>query len=93
MALAGLFLVLLVLTKVGSLYPEKWVYLATGSAVTSAIILTIAYEQRFALGMTLFYCILACFAVGKIASVELFLTVVISEMPHPTDGLILSQCY
>ena len=73
MALAGLFLILLALTKVGSLYPE-WVYLATGSAVTSAIILTIAYDQRFALGMTLFYCIIACFAIGRIANIELFLT-------------------
>ena len=72
-ALAGLFLVLLALTRVGSLYPE-WVYLATGSAVTSAIILTIAYNQRFAISMTLFYCILACFAVGAVPRVELFLT-------------------
>ncbi len=72
-ALVGLFLILLVLTKIGSLYPE-YVYLATGSAVTSAIILTIAYNQRFSIGITLFYCILACFAVGKIATVELFLT-------------------
>lgn len=72
-ALAGLFLVLLGLTRVGSLYPES-VYMATGSAVTSAIILTIAYNQRFAIGMTLFYCILACFAVGRVPEVELFLT-------------------
>jgi putative nucleotidyltransferase with HDIG domain len=73
LALAGLFLVLLALTKVGSLSPES-VYLSTGSAVTSAIVLTIAYNQRFAIGMTLFYCILACFAVGKVPQVELFLT-------------------
>ncbi len=72
-ALAGLFIVLLLLTKAGSLSP-KWIWLATGSAVTSAIILTIAYNQRFAIGMTLFYCILACFAVGRIANIELFLT-------------------
>ena len=76
MALVGLFIMLLALTRVGSLYPE-WIYLATGSAVTSAVILTIAYDQRFALGMTLFYCILACFAVSKIATVELFLTMMV----------------
>ena len=70
-ALVGLFLILLVLIKAGSYYSE-YVYLATGSAVTSAIILTIAYNQRFSIGITLFYCILACFAVGKIATVELF---------------------
>jgi len=73
-ALAGLFLVLLILTKVGLLLPPEWIYLATGSAVTSAIILTIAYNQRFAIGMSLFYSILACFAVGRVATVELFMT-------------------
>ena len=72
MALAGLFLLLLALTKAGA--REEWVYFATGSAVTSAIILTIAYDQRFALGMSLFYCALACFAVEGNASVELFMT-------------------
>ena len=72
-ALTGLFLVLLTMAKVGA-YSEKWIWLATGSAVTSAIILTIAYNQRFAIGMTLFYCLLACFAVGKTADIGLFLT-------------------
>ncbi len=70
-ALAGLFVVLLVLTRVGSLYPD-WRYFATGPAVTSAIILTIAYNQRFALGMTLFYCVLACFGMGRVAAMELY---------------------
>jgi len=78
-ALAGLFLILLGLTKAGSLYPE-WLYLATGSAVTSAIILTIAYNQRFAIGMTLFYCVLACFAIGRVATVELFLTMMVGTV-------------
>ncbi|MBW8035931.1 MAG: hypothetical protein FVQ79_09945, partial [Planctomycetes bacterium] len=76
MALAGLFLVLLTLSKVGSLYPE-WIYLSTGWAVTSALILTIAYDQRFAIGMTLFYCLLACFAAAEdIASIKMFLTMI-----------------
>jgi len=73
MALAGLYIVLLVITKLGSFFPE-YIYLATGSAVTSAIILTISYNQRFALGMSLFYSILACFAIGRLANIELFLT-------------------
>ena len=79
-ALSGLFLVLLVLTKAGSLLHQQQavlheqVYLATGSAVTSAIILTIAYNQRFALGMSLFFSMLACFAAEGHASVELFMT-------------------
>ena len=72
-ALVGLYIVLLVITKLGSFFP-KWIYLATGSAVMSAIILTISYNQRFALGMSLFYSILACFAIGRVANIELFLT-------------------
>ena len=39
--------------------PMTW---ATGTAVIVAIILTIAYDQRFAIGMSMFYCIFACFA-------------------------------
>jgi putative nucleotidyltransferase with HDIG domain len=72
-ALAGLYIILLVITKLGSFFPD-WIYLATGSAVMSAIILTISYNQRFALGMSLFYSILACFAIGRVANIELFLT-------------------
>lgn len=76
MALAGLFLVLLTLSKVGSLYQE-WIYLSTGWAVTSALILTVAYDQRFAIGMTMFYCLLACFAAAEdIASIKMFLTMI-----------------
>lgn len=72
-ALATLFLLLLTATRFLSL-SEKWMYLATGSAAACAIVLTIAYDQRFAIGMTIFYAILACFAVGKIATIDLFLT-------------------
>lgn len=71
--LAALLWILLALTRIGSMYPE-WQYLATGAAITCAMILTIVYDQRFALGLSLFYSILACFAVGRIATVELFLT-------------------
>lgn len=39
--------------------PLSW---ATGTAVIVAIILTIAYDQRFAIGMSVFYCIFACLA-------------------------------
>ncbi len=73
LAMEGLFLILLLLTKIGGIYPE-WMYLATGSAVTSAIILTIAYNQRFAMGMTLMFGVLGCFAVDSIGSMELFMT-------------------
>lgn len=71
--LAALFILLLAIIKLGTLFtgPLFW---ATGTAVTSAVILTIAYNQRFAIGMSLFYTALACFAVGEAADIELFLT-------------------
>ncbi len=73
LAIIIMFLILLAASRLGSFYPE-WTYLATGSAVTSAIILSISYNQRFALGMSLFYSIIASFAVGAIPKVEILLT-------------------
>lgn len=79
-ALASLFLILLALTKVGSLYQE-WVYLSTGWAVTSAIILTIAYNQRFAIGMTFFFCLLASFAASiEFPHINLFMTMIVGSV-------------
>jgi putative nucleotidyltransferase with HDIG domain len=60
-ALGGLFCLLLATAKIGVLSTGHTAW-ATGTAVTVAIILTIAYDQRFAMGMSLFYCLLACFA-------------------------------
>jgi putative nucleotidyltransferase with HDIG domain len=65
---------------VGSLYQE-WVYLSTGWAVTSAIILTIAYNQRFAIGMTFFFCVLASFAASiDFPHINLFLTMMVGSV-------------
>jgi putative nucleotidyltransferase with HDIG domain len=77
-ALVGLFILLLAATKVTSLLFNHTSG-ATGSAVTAAIILTIAYDQRFAIGMIMFYCLLGCFATGTISeyqltNINLFLT-------------------
>jgi membrane-associated HD superfamily phosphohydrolase len=71
---------LLVTTKVSALLFNHTSG-ATGSAVTAAIILTIAYNQRFAIGMIMFYCLLGCFATGTIekyqlANINLFLTMI-----------------
>ena len=66
--LISLFILLLASTKfmtskligLQSKYtPLSW---ATGTAVIVAIILTIAYDQRFAIGMSVFYCIFASLA-------------------------------
>ncbi|MHC4646421.1 MAG: HD family phosphohydrolase [Planctomycetota bacterium] len=73
LALYGLFVVLLATTRLGVLLTGyKW--WATAAAVTFAIILTIAYSQRFALGMSVFYGIFACFAVEATPDLKLFLT-------------------
>jgi putative nucleotidyltransferase with HDIG domain len=83
--LAMLFLVLLGATKIGvasqgvSLWAPAW---GTGTAVVVAIVLVIAYDQRFAFGMSAVYCLLACLAVGprqfgqgfQLQGVGLFLT-------------------
>jgi len=68
-----LFALLLATTKLGILLTKQnsW---ATGTAVTAAIILTIAYNQRFALGMSLFYAALASFAASPQTDITLFLT-------------------
>lgn len=73
MALIGLFLLLLMASKLGGFFDE-WIYLSVGTSVTCAIILTIAYNQRFALGMSVFYSVIASFTVGAVPSVEIFLT-------------------
>jgi putative nucleotidyltransferase with HDIG domain len=73
LVLVGLFGLLLGTTKLGSLLTNQSSW-ATGTAVTAAIILTIAYDQRFAIGMSLFYAALACFAVAPQTDIRLFLT-------------------
>ncbi|MHC4488243.1 MAG: HDIG domain-containing metalloprotein [Planctomycetota bacterium] len=78
LALVGLFILLLAATKVIALLFNHTCG-STGSAVAAAIIMTIAYDQRFAIGMTIFYCLLACFAAGTIegyqlTNINLFLT-------------------
>ena len=91
LALGGLFALLLATAKLGVLSTGHTAW-ATGTAVAVAIILAIAYDQRFAMGMSLFYCFLACFAArpttnaaGPIdgyepANINLLLTMVASVM-------------
>ena len=80
LALVGLYILLLITTKVFALLFNHTSG-ATGCAVTAAIILTIAYNQRFAIGMIMFYCLLGCFATGTIeqyqlTDINLFLTMI-----------------
>jgi len=71
LALVGLFILLLAITKLAVVLTKhsSW---ATGTAITAAIILTIAYDQRFALGMSIFYCLFACFATRPSTDTNLF---------------------
>jgi len=74
-ALAGLFLLLLLITKLISLDKEL-TYLATGTAVMCAVVLTIAYDQRFAVGLTMFYAAMASlvfYTIPNAATIELML--------------------
>ena len=67
LVLTALFILLLITTKIGVLSTTE-TFWATGTAVTTAIILTIAYDQRFAIGISIFYCIFTCLAVGSVES-------------------------
>jgi len=90
-ALIGLFMLLLLATKFGAMLNQN--FWATGTAVIVAIILTIAYDQRFAIGMSIFYCLFACFAAGPMvivtqsiakyqpANISLFLTMAAGAVP------------
>ena len=59
-ALAVLFILMLTAARIGAMASDKmwWV---TGSAIAVAIILSITYDQRFAAGMSIFYCLFASF--------------------------------
>ncbi len=72
-AIACLFLVLLILTKLSVLFPGG-VYVTVAVAVGGAIILSIVYEQRFAMAMSITYAMLACLAAGYETDFSLFLT-------------------
>lgn len=73
LVLLSLFLLLLATTKLG-IFITKQSSWATGTAFTAAIILTIAYDQRFAIGMSIFYATIVCFALAPESDIRLFLT-------------------
>ncbi len=80
LVLVSLFILMLATTRLG-VSSTKHTFWATGTAVTTAVTLTIAYNQRFAIGMSIFYCLFACFAVGsmpnnepQLTNIDLFLT-------------------
>ncbi|MBL7185730.1 MAG: HDIG domain-containing protein [Phycisphaerae bacterium] len=74
LVLVCLFLLMLAATKLGVSFTQHSFW-ATGAAVTTAVVLTIAYDQRFAMGIGIFFCLLACLAVGPMPDSE----------PQPTN--------
>jgi putative nucleotidyltransferase with HDIG domain len=79
-ALVSLFLLLLAAVKLGMLFTVR-LELATGAAVAAAIILTIAYDQRFALGMSLLFSVLVWLAIGRVERTDLFLMMIAGIFP------------
>jgi len=55
---------------------------ATATAVAAALILTIAYNQRFAAVMVLFYCIFAYFAIYRLANANMLLIMIAAAIPY-----------
>ena len=79
--LVTLFFSLLVCAKALVLLTGQ-IYWATGTAVAAAIILVITYNQRFATVMSLFYCLLAFFAVGRITNFGVLLNMIAAALPY-----------
>jgi putative nucleotidyltransferase with HDIG domain len=86
LALVVLFPTLLAVTKLGSLSSGNALWSlgwGVGTAILASIILVIAYDQRFAIGMSALYCVLASLAVGpkpdqsfQLQGMRLFLTMI-----------------
>ncbi len=76
-----LIISMLICAKASVLLTGK-LYWATATAVAAAQILTIAYNQRFAMTMSLFYCVLASFAVGRTADLTVLLTMLAGALPY-----------
>ena len=55
---------------------------ATGTAVAAALVLTIAYNQRFAMAMSMLYCVLASFAVSRVTDFSVLLTMLAGALPY-----------
>ncbi|MBN1796237.1 MAG: HDIG domain-containing protein [Sedimentisphaerales bacterium] len=71
-AIIILLITLIAIVKAFSFVFEE-PFFATGTAATFTIIIAIAYDQRFAIGMSVFYCLLATFAVSLAGDMRIFL--------------------
>lgn len=58
------------------------VFWVTGTAVATALIITIAYNQRFAMAMSFVYCVLASLATGQVTDLSVLLTMLAGALPY-----------
>ncbi len=58
------------------------IFWVTGTAVATALILTIAYNQRFAMAMSFVYCVLASLATGQVTDLSVLLTMLAGALPY-----------
>jgi cyclic-di-AMP phosphodiesterase PgpH len=77
-----LLISLLIFAKAVVLLTEGQMFWVTGTAVAASLILTIAYNQRFAMAMNLVYCVLASFAVERITDLSVLLTMLAGALPY-----------
>ena len=78
--LAALLTTMLVTAKI-SVSLTGQTFWATATAVTTALILTITFSQRFASAMIFFYCTLAYFATASFTNLNVFFTMIAASLP------------
>jgi hypothetical protein len=81
MGLVFLLIIMLICAK-AAVHLTEQMFWVTGTAVATALILTIAYNQRFAMAMSLVYCVLASFAAGNVADLSAMLTMLAGSLPY-----------
>jgi putative nucleotidyltransferase with HDIG domain len=75
LALIIVFILLLFISKLcNELTDYQYMAWAVGTSVFAAIILTIVYDQRFALGMSIIFSVLNSFAAMAVTDISLFFT-------------------
>jgi putative nucleotidyltransferase with HDIG domain len=79
--LVVLLISMLICAKVAVLLAGQ-IFWVTGTAVATALILTIAYNQRFAMAMSFVYCVLASLATGQVTDLSVLLTMLAGALPY-----------
>jgi putative nucleotidyltransferase with HDIG domain len=78
--LVALLVVTLTVAKIAITFTHQTCWI-TASAVAVALIMAIAFDKRFAMAVSLFYCALAYFAAGDLTNFNLLLTMIAGAVP------------